>query len=643
MKFSDELSQTIKPGDDFFHYVNKTWLDAHPIPDDKSAYGAFVKLNDDNLAKLIELLQSKIEASDGTLSRIAKQYYQSAIDESAIAKATPQFVGQLTSTVNQISDRTDLNTYIAEQFARGIGPIWELIVEPDNEDSQHYTVRLWQGGLGLPERTYYLEDTPSFKAIRKKYHEYLTKLFALAGLDLPEQRADRVYDLELKLAQVSLDAAELRDPVAMNNPYTINQLQHEFPAITWAKFIEQIGCPRINKLVVGQPVFTKGVNQLLAQAPIEQWRDYLIAHQLYYFMSKLDKRYEDLSFDFFGKILKGSKRLEPRAMRMSRMCLATLPEPVGQLYIEHFFDESAKTAIEDLVAHIQTAMGSRIDQLEWMGPSTKQQAHDKLTTFLPLLGYPEQWRSYDALELGHNFAQNYLAISTFENAHELNKLTQPVDRKEWIMSPALVNACYWPNTNSITFPAAILQPPFFDAQGDVAANYGGIGAVIGHEITHGFDDEGSQYDANGTLKSWWSKQDRAAFDKRAKQLVEHYNGFELIGRHVNGQLTLGENIADLGGLLIAFDALQNKLAETGQRQNVNGLTPEQRFFLSYALTGRLHTRDETMLQRLLSDPHSPEIFRVNGVVPNIDAFYQAFNVVSGDKLYIAPEQRVRIW
>ena len=643
MSLKHEITSSLKPGDDFYHYVNQRWLKAHPIPADKASFGVFEVMTDTNLDKLRRLLETKINAKEPLTTRLVKQYYQSAMDEAAIAKMTPAFVKAILDEVAALNDRVAIGQYLASQDAKGQGILWDLIIEPDDKDSKHYLTRFWQGGLGLPERTYYLEDGERFEQIRRQYRQYLADFFKLAGLDQPASRAKHVYELEVALAKASLAAADCRDPERVYNLSTPAQLAKRYPALDWDDYIKTIGLGSAKQVNIAQPDFVAAVNRLLTEQPIEHWRDYLVIHSLQPVAAKLSKPYEELIFGFYGKVLSGREELEPRWLRVARQCMVVLPEPTGRLFVEHYFDETAKAAIKDLVSHLRKALGARLGRLDWMADETKRQAQHKLSTFLPLLGYPDHWKSYDGLEFSNNHAGNYLAACRFDWRDHASRIEDSVDRTEWLMSPALVNAYYWPNTNGITFPAGILQPPFFDATGDFAANYGAIGAVIGHELTHGFDDQGSKYDADGNLVTWWQPADRTAFDARAQQLAKQYSRYKIADRHLDGQLTLGENIADLGGLLVAYDALQQALAESGQRQKIDGFTPEQRFFISYARTWCRYTRDEFLLQRIVADPHSPELFRVNGVVPNMDAFYDAFAVKPGEKLYLPPAKRVRIW
>ena len=643
MTLKSKLSTSIKPGDDFYTYVNSHWLSSNPMPANKARYGVWDKLSDTNLENLKSLLESTINSNEPLEIQLAKQYYQSGMDESAIADFTPKFVNRTVNDIQSISSKEQLTDFIIKQRSEGLGQLWQTIIEPDDKDSSRYMVRLWQGGLGMPEKTYYLEDNEKFKTIRKHYHDYLRKFFELIELDNPTQRAKNVYKIELALAKASRDAADCRDAERAYNPFSLEKLHSTYKNVNWGQYFGLSNLDIKPFVLISQPEFFDGVNQLLADEPIESWQDYLLFNSIAWLGDKLSKPFEDLNFSFYGKILSGRQEQEPRYRRIAQRCMGALPEPTGRLFVEHYFNESAKVAVNDLVTDLQVALKSRLEKLEWMGQATKEQATEKLSTFLTMMGYPDKWRDYEGLSLGSDYAANLLEICKFDWQFEASRLGKPVNKEEWQMSPALINAYYWANTNGITFPAGILQPPFFNANGDFAANYGAIGAVIGHELTHGFDDEGSKFDAYGNMKSWWSEEDRKNFDARAKKLAKQYDGYELAGRHLNGQLTLGENIADLGGLLIAYDALQNKLDVLGNRDEIDGLTPEQRFFISFAFTWCAHMRDELALLYIVSDPHSPNYFRVNGVVPNIDAFYEAFDVQPGDKLYVEPDKRVRIW
>ena len=643
MSIRDEIMADVTPGDDFFKYVNQKWIDAHPIPDDKSRVGAFQVLTDSNIERLHELIEQPAKGDEALGIRLVKEYYRAAMDEAAITRGTEAVVGMVKTKVQALTDTASILAYVAERHAAGIGLLWEAIVDVDDKDSQRYLVRLSQDGLGLPDRDYYLEDNENFVKIREQYQAFLARLFELTGQDNGAERAGRVYALELALAQASMAAVDRRDPDKNYNPFTPAELEATFTGLDWTHYLSTLGLSKPEQVVVSQTDFLTAALKLVETESLEAWQDYLTVHSLLPLLGKLATPYEELNFDFYGKTLSGAKAQEERYKRIIKACMNVLPEPTGQLFVETYFDETSKAAIYDLVGHLQAAFKTRLAKLDWMSEATKAKAYGKLATFLPLLGYPDTWKSYDGLELGDNYADNYLAVMRFEMKRVVDRIDQPVDKREWLMSPVLVNAYYWPNTNGITFPAGILQPPFFDARGDFALNFGSIGAVIGHEITHGFDDQGSQFDAEGNLKSWWTEADRNAFEQRAERLVEQYNSYEIDGRHVNGKLTLGENIADLGGIQMAYDALQTKLEELGSREEVDGFTPEQRFFIGYAISWRESIRPELRLQFLVSDPHSPDELRTNGIVRNTDTFYEAFGVKPDEALYLPAEERVRIW
>lgn len=643
MKLNDEVSPHIIPGNDFFHYVNQRWLDEHPIPADKARVGVFESLMDENIEKLRALLDEPAAADEHANIGLLRQYYAAAMNETAIAEATEAKVEGIKSAVARLSSAADVTGYLASYHAKGLSLGWNPYIEPDDKDSSRYVLRFSQSGLGLPDRDYYLESAERFVTIKGKYSEFLSNLFGLVGLDRTTERAEGVVALETKLAESWMDAVERRDPDKQYNPFQPSQLSERYPSVDWARYFDSIGFDGVKQTIISQPGFMETVLQLLQSEKLEVWQDYLLAHSLLPLMTKLAPAYEDLHFGFYGKVLRGTTELEPRWRRMIKGCIVMLPEPAGQLFVANYFEPTAKQEITDMVDRLQVALGKRIDGLEWMSEATKEKAHDKLGTFLPLLGYPDSWREYKTLHLDDSFVDNFEATVLEEWQRTIKRLDGPVDRREWLMSPALVNAYYWPNTNGITFPAAILQPPFFDVHGDFASNYGAIGAVIGHEIIHGFDDEGSKFDAAGNLKSWWTPEDRAAFEARAEKLVEQFDQYEIHGQKVNGKLTLGENIADLGGLLVAYDALQTKMADGAPVDEVNGFSPAQRFFIGFARSWRENIRPEFSLQLLVSDPHAPDLYRVNGIVCNIDPFYEAFTVESEHVLYLKPEERVRIW
>jgi len=640
---SSELTESIRPGDDFYNYVNAKWLAAHPIPDDKSRLGAFTEISDGNLDRLHTLLRKPHTAGEASTSKLAKRFYHAAMDEATIARQGVAPVQPLLDGIAQVTDTNGMAKWITRQHAAGFGAVWGSGLDVDEKDCTQYVFRMGQGGLGLPDRDYYLEDGERFEQIRSKYHSFLLEFFKLLGQADPAQCAQDVLDIETDLAKLSSTATERRDVVAQYNPYEPKALSAAFPSFDWSDYLRQVGYTLQRPVLVSQPKFLAGAIRLLAERPVACWRHYFAFHALAALMPSLPKPYELLHFDFYGTVLGGATQQEPRHRRVINSCMRLLPEPTGRVFTDAYFSEDAKAAIYDLVDYIKTALRGRIAQLDWMSSQTKARANEKLDAFQALLGYPDTWRSYDGLKLGDTYAANVIAIRTFEFRYDMLRLPKPVDRTEWLMSPAMVNAYYWSNTNTITFPAGILQPPFFDPNGDFAANYGGIGMVIGHEIIHGFDDKGSLYDAVGNLNSWWTDEDRSKFDARTKALAKQYDAYMVDGRHVNGSLTLGENIADLGGALIAYDALQQKIAESDNSEMIDGFTPQQRFFIALARIWRMNIRPELALQFLLTDPHAPNHLRINGTLVNVDAFYDAFDIPVDAQQYAVSDKRIRIW
>lgn len=643
MSLKDLLSPSIHPGDDFYHYVNKKWIDSHPIPLEKSSVGTFTELSDENLGRLKELLDSTSPAPYNI--KLAKIFYRAAMDESAIEEAGLKPLQPQLNNIAELKSPEDIMAFIIDRHSEGRSLLWNSEVEIDDENSTRYVLRFHQSGLGMPDREYYLDNDEKFQNIRQQYRVFLTELFSLLGKDGTEAaaQANNVLAIEMELAKVSATATERHDPEATYNLYSHSQLVKELPDFDWTRYFSAIGKPDIQELVISWPPFMKGAISQLHNQKVDDWQSYLTFHYLLPLMDKLPQAYDQLKFGFYGKVLSGAEQQEPRFRRIIRLIERVLPEPLGQLYVEAYFNEQAKQEIYDLVTHLQRALAGRIQRLDWMGDETKGKALEKLDTFMPLLGYPDTWKDYSEVKADKSHVENFLETIQVDWQYRISRIDGPVDRKEWGMSPATVNAYYWPNTNQLTFPAGILQPPFFDAAGDFAANYGGIGMVIGHEMLHGFDDDGSKYDKDGNMRSWWTKEDREAFEARVKKLEEQYSAYEVNGRHINGKLTLGENIADLGGILLALDGLHNKLEESGQRQPVEGLTPEQRFFISNAFTWGQNMRPELRMQYLITDPHSPNLYRVNGVVVNCDAFYEAFDVKPEHALYVPPKDRVRIW
>ncbi len=517
-------------------------------------------------------------------------------------------------------------------------------VDGDAQQPTHDVLYLYQGGLGLPDRDYYLKDDPKLKEYREKYVAFLTAILQLAGDPAAAKTAADIFALETRLARTHWTNVENRDAVKTYNKVTLADLGKQFPGFDWQAWTTELGVSGNPAVVVSQPSYLKAFAGAVNELPLERWKPYLKASLLNGFAPYLNKAFVDAEFGFYKTTLSGVTEQQPRWKRAVNLLNGNLGEMLGKLYVDRHFKPEAKARMEALVENLRVAYKEGIDQLEWMGPDTKKQAHEKLARFRPKVGYPSKWRDYSKLEIKKDdLAGNVMRAFITENNYQLGKAGKPIDPEQWGMTPQTINAYYNPVRNEIVFPAAILQPPFFNLEADDAVNYGGIGAVIGHEMGHGFDDQGRRFDATGALRDWWTKQDEAEYQKRAKVLVDQFNEFEpLPGLKVNGELTLGENIADLTGLVISRRAYLLSL-KGGQAPVVDGVPADQRFYMGWAQAWKAKQRDEALRQQVLTNPHSPEMYRANGPIRNIPEFYAAFGVKEGDKLYLPPDRQVKIW
>jgi len=639
------MDKSVAPGEDFFGYANGTWAKNTPIPEDKARFGAFDVLGDRSLERtraIIEAAAKSGTAGDANARKVGA-YYSAFMDEAAIeAKGTAPLQPGL-QRIAAIATPADLARAFGTGVATGMPTPFRVGVQQDAKHPDRYIVGVTQAGLGLPDRDYYLVDSPKFVEVRAKYIAYIGQLFQLAGFGDGAARAQKIYDLEHDIAAVHWTRIANRDPDKTYNIRDVAALSAETPGFDWAAMFAAAGVGGQPQFSVAQPSAVAAIAKLAATRPIAVWQDYLRYKLIASRAGTLPKAFVDASFAFNGTVLSGQPVLAPRWKRGVAGTNGALGEAVGQLYVAQYFTPEAKAAADALVANIRASMAARIETLDWMSPATKAQAKIKLASFDPKIGYPSKWRDYTALEARADDAfGNAGRAYSFEFQRMLHKLGGPIDRTEWGMTPQTVNAYYNPPKNEIVFPAAILQAPFFDAHADPAVNYGGIGVVIGHEISHGFDDEGRKFDSTGTLRDWWTADDAAKFKVRADRLIAQYNAYEVLpGTHIQGALTLGENIADLAGMRIAYDAyhlsLHGKPAPV-----IDGLTGDQRFFLGYAQVWRGKTRDAALLSQVTSDPHSPEQQRV-ATVRNFDPWYAAFKPAPGGKLYLKPEDRVRIW
>lgn len=642
------LDSTIAPGDDFFDYVNKKWIEKNPIPASKNGWGMFSILqeNSSNILKDIQEKASKANAEVGSNTQIIGDFYASGMDSVGIDKAGLEPLKGMIDEIESLSSTEAIASFYGKVTKNGGTSPIGFFVEQDFKNTTQYIGFLYQSGLGLPDRDYYFRNDDKSKADREAYKSYLKQIFTLSGSDeeTASKQAANVFDIEVQLAKASMTLVEQRDPYAVYNKMSLTDLKKMSSNFNWDIYFKELGAPEMDSLVVGMPNFIKVWNGMLKKTDITKWKDYLKFHLINSFSNQLSADFEKASFDFYDKKLSGIETQEPRWKRITYLADDLLRDAIGQEYVKVAFDEQSKKKALELVENLRNALSERIKGLTWMGDSTKQRAQEKLQKIMVKIGYPDKWRSYEGIGIKkQHYVLNVMAATSFDFQRMLNKLGKPIDRTEWGMGPQTINAYYNPLLNEIVFPAAILQPPFFDADADDAVNYGGIGMVIGHELTHGFDDQGSQFDANGNLTNWWTDKDRQNFINLSKRFVEQYNGFVAIDSiHVNGELTLGENIADLGGMIIAYTAYKNATANK-KDEMIGGLNADQRFFINFAQIWRTHYRKDEVIQRLYTDPHSPPKARVIMVLSNFPEFYKAFNVTETNKMYIPEEKRCIMW
>ncbi|HEY9234157.1 MULTISPECIES: M13 family metallopeptidase [Phenylobacterium] len=634
---------SVAPSKDFFEYANGVYLNKLEIPADRSRYGAFDALQ--------ELSQQRMRAvAEGAAAKTAATgdeakvgaFYHSFMDEAAVNAAGAKPMAADLAAIKAVKDKTEMARLMGATMRKFGGSFFGAYVHDDAKDPERYTAYLSQAGLSLPDRDYYLEDR--FKTQKAAYEAYVAKMLGLAGWEKPAEYAKAIVALETEIAQVSWTRAERRDDDKTYNPFEVDKLQAYAPGFDWKAFLDGAHLPQASRVIVAENTAFPKIAQIYANTPLDvlqAWSAFSLADQAAPYLSK---DFEDANFNFRSKTLSGTPVQQPRWKRAVNATDSSLGEALGKLYVEAYFPAESKAKMEELVGNIQVAMKGRIEKLDWMSPATKAKALEKLAKFRVKIGYPDKWRDYSALQIKDgDLYGNVERAAAFEWDYRAARYGGPVDDDEWGMTPPTINAYYQPTKNEIVFPAAILQPPFFDPDGDPAVNYGGIGGVIGHEITHGFDDQGRKSDGDGRLAEWWTAEDAAKFNAQAAKFGKQYAAVEVLpGAHINGDLTMGENIADLGGLLVALDAyhlsLKGKPAPT-----IDGVTGDQRVFLGWAQVWRGKYRDDRMRQQLVSDPHSPPKYRVQVPVQNIDAFYEAFGVKPGDAMYLAPADRVRIW
>ena len=639
----------VRAQDDFYRHVNGKWLDTVEIPADRARWGSFVEIYDDTqkqLRQLIEAASKDPERRPGTEAQKIGDLYSSFMDEARLEQLDLKPLQQEFARIDALTDRRQIAGLIAHFSAIGVTTPYVPYVHQDNKDSTRYVVDLYQYGLGLPDRDYYLKkDDKKLNEALHEYQAHVEKMMGMLGDKDAAREAENIVALETALAKVQWTKVENRDPVKTYNKVMFNDLAALAPGYDWDTFLSEAGISgKTDYLIVSQPSYIKGFNKVLQDTPLPVWKSYFRWHLLSDYASYLSKRFVDEDFAFYGTTLRGVPEIEPRWKRGVRTVESSIGEGLGKLYVAKYFPPSSKQRIEKLVGNLLEAYRRSIETLDWMSAATKRQAQAKLAKFTPKIGYPNKWRDYTKMAITpDDLVGNVMRAQRFEFQREVNKLGKPIDREEWEMTPQTVNAYYNPEKNEIVFPAAILHPPFFDPQADDAVNYGSIGAVIGHEISHGFDDSGSKYDGDGNLHDWWTKQDHEKFKARTSVLIAQYNAYEPVkGYHVNGELTLGENIADNSGLAIAYKAYE--LSLKGKKPPViDGMTGEQRFYLGWAQVWRGKLRQNEQIRLLKIDPHSPLSARVNATLKNQPAFFSAFDIRAGDGMWLAPEQRVTIW
>lgn len=647
----DGFDRSVRPQDDLYQHVNGRWLLSTQIPSDKSNYGSFTALDDAARENIRRLIEAAAKNPKNATERKVGDFYHSFMDQDQIAEVGLKPLQDELQAIKNLENKRQLFRHLGYLQTIGVGGPVAFFVTTDAKDSNSYLAAVFQSGTTLPDRDYYLEDDEKYVKARGALVDYITKLFELAKQPYDRSDAEQILKLEADLAEVQWPRTEVRNAEKRYNKYEVSELPKLTPELPWQEFFAAVGVPDLKEVNVMTPSFFEGLERIGGELKLETARAYLTFRLLDSVAPLLTEEFVDAHFELHRKQLAGVPEQEPRWKRAVDATsgggagdFGVLGDAVGQVYVGQFFKPEAKERMDELVSNLMKAYENSIDDLTWMTDQTKQKALDKLAKISPKIGYPNKWRDYSDLEIDpDDLLGNMKRSALHEHQRMLNKLGQPVDREEWGMTPQTVNAYYNPSKNEIVFPAAILQPPFFDAEADDAANYGGIGAVIGHEISHGFDDQGSKYDGDGNLQNWWTDEDRKAFEELTGRLVEQFESYEALpGKNLNGKLTLGENIADLSGMAIAYKAYLLSL-DGEEPPVIEGMTGPQRFFFGWAEIWRRLYREEELVRRLVIDPHSPSRFRANGPIINLDAFYEAFDVKPGDKLYKKPEDRIQIW
>ncbi|HEU4719332.1 MAG TPA: M13 family metallopeptidase [Bacteroidia bacterium] len=640
---------SVRPQDDFYEYVNGNWIKNNPIPATESGWGNFNVLNEKSQNALLSICNdaAKGTAAKGSNMQKIGDFYASGMDSAAIEKEKFSAVKPEMDEISKLKDMNGITPLIADMHKMQVTPGFGFFVMADQKDSKTNVAYIFQSGMGLPEKAFYKSD--ELKMFREEYKKHLTNMFGLMGdnADDAQKNSDMVFNLESMLADSAMSAVEQRDIEKQYNKMSVADLSKLCPNFNWTAYFKSIGVPDLKEVIVSQVSFMRQFNALLKSQPVDAWKAYIRWHFIDAVAAKLQSDVVNEHFHFYGTIMSGVQKIQPRWKRVLSATDGALGEALGQIYVERNFSMEAKQKVNVMVDNLIAAFEDRIKTRTWMSDPTKDKAEKKLQTILRKLGFPDKWRDYSGLNVVRgSYVRNFLNANKFDFQYNIGKLKKPVDRMEWGMTPATINAYYNPSNNEIVFPAGIMQAPFFDPNADDAVNYGAMGAIIGHELTHGFDDQGSQYDEVGNMVDWWTDDDRKNFEARTKKLSDQFSSFvaiDSLNLHVNGDLTLGENIADLGGLTIAYHAYMRSLTGKPEPPKIDGFTGQQRFFLSWAQGWRNSQRPAALIQQVKNNPHSPAKFRVLGPLSNLAEFYDAFGVKEGDKMWRKPEDRVEIW
>jgi putative endopeptidase len=645
----ENMDKSVKPGEDFFRYVNGTWLKNTEIPGDKVQWGSFMELRENNQKQLKEVFEKAAasKAEKGTALQKIGDLYTLGMDAKTINAQGYDPIKKELKAIESLQTSKDVEVQIAEMFKKGYSPLFGFGSSADLENSKMIITWVTQGGLGLPDKDYYLEKSGRAPKIREEYLSHIQKMLQLTGYSKEQasQSAKSIMELETRLAKVSLARAEMRNPQVLLNKMAVKKFDNEVsPNYDWQSFFATVGLPNPGIVNIFPEKFFVEVSDMITEIPVATWKEYLKWNVVNASANFLSDDFVSQDFDFYNKFLNGQQEMSPRWKRVSGVVNGSLGELVGKIYVEENFPPEAKERMLKLVSNLKEAYRESIQNVDWMSAATREKALEKLEAFTVKIGYPDEWKDYSALNIKRDsYFDNIERVREFNFQDDLSKINKPKDPKEWHMSPQTVNAYYSPTNNEIVFPAAILQPPFFNMNADAPVNYGAIGAVIGHEMTHGFDDQGRKFAANGNLEMWWTEADAKRFNEKAEVLLNQYRSYTILDSlHLNTDLCAGENIADLGGLTLSYAALQKELSENPGK-TIDGFTPEQRFFLGFAQVWRGKERDEYLASKVKTDPHPPGSYRANGTVRNLDAFYEAFNIDQTDALYLPPNQRAKIW